>query len=305
MAADAVQNGSGGLAPAAAGSDAAPDGVRSYDFRNPERLTRAVRQQLEGHGRSLAGALADRWSGILGGGIGIELSAVRELSASAFAGEPYDPLFSLSPGTAGAQVWVRLEASLAGALVERMLGGVGTPAPCSRGPTDIELALLRPFVQAAQAALFEARGEGSAAPEPERVNDAARAEAGEGHGIACAMEVGLGEARARVHFFYDDRTMAEVFGLEAGSSGSGRPSGRKSDRITAEMVGGLPLTLEAEFEPTPVQIRDIAGLEVGDVIRLGQKLTDEVRVFIGGKAAFRAYPGAVEGARGVQITRPA
>ena len=50
-------------------------------------------------------------------------------------------------------------------------------------------------------------------------------------------------------------------------------------------------------------VREILGLEVGDVLRLDRRCDEEVPVLVGGVTKFRGRPGQVKSHRGVLITQ--
>lgn len=72
--------------------------------------------------------------------------------------------------------------------------------------------------------------------------------------------------------------------------------------------------LEYQLERVPVEVsvllgevelpvRDLAGLEVGDVVILDSVVSDEVRVMVGGESKFQGWPGLVNNKRAVRIAR--
>jgi flagellar motor switch protein FliM len=64
----------------------------------------------------------------------------------------------------------------------------------------------------------------------------------------------------------------------------------------------LPIT--AELGRTAITVRELLELREGDIIRLKNKITDEVIISIGGKKKFAGRPGMVDGKKAVKILRP-
>lgn len=103
--------------------------------------------------------------------------------------------------------------------------------------------------------------------------------------------------RFRIFFHYDD--LAEILGFGKGDTGPGEGD----EHVTTAHLAAVALPLSARYRPTPVAIRDITSLRLGDVLYLDHKPTDEVEVRVGREFAFYGNPGAVDGSIGVRISR--
>ncbi len=103
--------------------------------------------------------------------------------------------------------------------------------------------------------------------------------------------------RLRLFFNFDE--LADILGF--GKSGTGPAEG--DEHLTTDHLAQVTIPLSASYRPTPVAIRDITTLQVGDVLFLDHKPTDEVEIRMGNVISFYGHPGAIEKSIGVRISR--
>jgi len=285
----------------AVGNGGTQTGVRAYDFRRPERLTSRVRQRLRSDQTHLAGGLSQQISKSLRKDVAVEFQDLTEGEAAAILGSESDLVFRLSASSEMDVVLFVVEATLAQAMVDRLLGGAAVGREVDRGPTEIEIALVGRVVRGIRKAVQEALpaylpGE----EEPAYVEAQVRGEMRALGGVASIFSMTVGEETRQARLFCSYGALARFLALDTTeSSGPEEASGG----MTVHHIGRVRLRVKALFSSEPVQIRDITSLQVGDVLYLDRKLGDEVEIRVGGELAFFGHPGAVEGAMGVQVSR--
>lgn len=144
--------------------------VHPVDFRRPSRIGRDAIVVLENRHDAFARRLATVWSGPAHSVVEVEHVATDQLSMDDFARSLPVPtaLGTVRVDRLSTTAWVEIDLPLALVLVERILGGPGDPdrAQVARRPTDLESTLiahdvLQPVVESLDTALAELDGEPS------------------------------------------------------------------------------------------------------------------------------------------------
>jgi flagellar motor switch protein FliM len=73
------------------------------------------------------------------------------------------------------------------------------------------------------------------------------------------------------------------------------------DPLRRELLG-VSVPVEAELGRATLSIREILDLEVGDVLRLDERVDEEIRINVGGMAKLRGLPGTKRRRRAVLVT---
>lgn len=282
-------------------SDSSPaTEVRPYDFKSPVRIMADQRKRLKDNQAALAKPFAAALAARLGTGCELAFQDIVEGASERLFSTAFDPVFRLAPFVGGGQVYVRIAAPLAQAVIDRLLGGVGTLREVEREPTEIESTLLRLIVGALRAAVAQSWGAQAApAHAPVYLSAEERHATESVEGASGVFSMLLGDAMGTLEVFFSHEEIARTLGLED----AGAKAAARSGTMTWEHVGDVAVEMAVQWPPTPIRIRDLAALQVGDIVHLDHKLGDELIVLLGGRAAFRGYPGAVEDAFGVRITR--
>lgn len=286
------------------GSQPQSDPVRAYDFRRPERLTASVRDELRADQKALGRELGDCLAEILRAECGFEFEEAQEDSSDGVFEAPRDPVFALALASSDERVLFGIEASLAQAFVDRLLGGGGATREVDRKPTEVEAALLGLAAEKIGDVLARAWGLGEGkVGRPIFLTAADRSEMPAQGGIASSFSLSIGEAEGRLRFFYPYGALARILGVEMREDARQGGQSETGERLTPERIGGMRLGVRAQFPATPIQIRDINSLQVGDVLYLDRKPDDEIEISIGDRVVFFGHPGAAGDVLGVQISR--
>lgn len=281
-------------------SDSEDSEIRLYDFRQSKRITASLRERLQVCQEQLAEAIAKR----LGEGLGVACEAtageIAEGASDRRFATPFDPVFSFAPlDRAGMQVLFHLEASLAQAFIERMLGGLGAKREVNRAASQIEVGLLqillapiRDIVTSTLSSLPNSDRSPRYLGVPEHHEMAPQ------EGIEMTFEVKTPDAQGGVTVFCSHLALSAEL-TQAADAVAPADEGK----ITLKEIESIRVPLQVRWPAAPMQLRQLASLRVGDVIHLDQKLGDEIEITIGGRSAFWGHMGAVDDAFGVQVTR--
>jgi flagellar motor switch protein FliM len=276
--------------------------VAVYDFRHPVRLSRQRRAHLDSLHERMTRPLADALAARLQTSGQARYAGVTEVQSDQLFTTAFDPVFLLTTPGAADQVMLRFTTPFAQACIDRLLGGLGEERPAEREPTEIEASLLSIVVARLRPVVQETLGIELAAGDAVFLGAAARHAIHIVAGVRAQFEVRTAEAAGTLEFFYSfegviDRLLAR---LEAAEEGEAAASPAK---LEWKDVHPVRVPVRALLHPTSIQLRDLAGLRVGDVVHLDQPIEREIDILVGDHLAYRGHPGRVDEALGVQITR--
>jgi flagellar motor switch protein FliM len=292
--------------------------VQPYDFRRPDRFDQAAVRSLEAAHEIFTRRVASAWGAALRGVVTLELAAVDQVTYDDYVRSLPTPaliaVLTLEPLPGPVIVDCTIELALQ--LLDRMLGAGGSvpDAVTARRPTDLESAVLDdlvrrmlPGLEETLAAFLPVTG-GLAGIEynPQLVQAAAPSDtvllltflvratqgfAAEGMLTVCYP---AGVATALVDritsLLRADAPGAEVDAVWRGA--------------LAAALEDVPVELSVSLDETPVPARDLAALQVGDVLRLDHRIDRPVRGLVEGREVVRGHLGRRGRRLGLQVTVP-
>ena len=218
----------------------------------------------------------------------------RSTEGGGESGEPAEP-------SASETVWWELAPPVAHAMVDCLMGGVGSPAP-DRPPTSIERRVLRRVVEAAADSFIRACA--GRAPltlrltgdhpdlSPETISEDTQAMV-----LVASFTVALTGTEGTMRVCLP----TSLVGLIAGGGGAGDENVRGEE--AREDAGGESVELSAAAPEAPVPSEELADLAPGDVLVTDVDADAELTVRVDGREEFGARLGSRNGKRAVTITR--
>ncbi|GEM_PF-2545839 len=289
---------------ATVGNEDGPGEVRPYDFRCPQRVTAALRQQLAADQSRLAVNLAERMSRQLRTECGVAVGEISEDAARVMLERPNVVAFRISASSGAAFAALFMEPTLAQAFVDGLLGGTVAARDIDREPTDIEIAVLALLAEGITECIdktlpsYLSGGSGCVYLQPQE-----RADLGERRGIVSSLTVELGETRGGIQLFLGHSVLDRILGRSVDGGADAMDETPGDHHVTADTLARVRLSMTAQFPPERLKIGEVASLQVGDVLHLSRKLSDEVEVRVGDRPAFFGHPGTVGDSLGIQIKR--
>lgn len=299
-----------GQAPAAAhGEGARPRTVQAFDFRQPVRLSRQQSRVLQQLHDAAASALSTVLAETVAAPVEVSLVAVEAVTFGAFNGALPTPAciqaFRADPG--GHRGLLCLDAPLAFAVIERLLGGKGQALEQPRPLTAIEQAVVLGPLERLLERLAEVwRG---VAP-VELLPDALALSPKAAHilsgrevvlqvlfavgGEVCVGDLSLCVPLALVHQMLpqDDPSLS---GGDAGAAPEAAEALRRA-------VGAAPVRVGAELGRTAITVLELLRLQPGQVLRLDRCVDDPLDVTVERTPYLTGRPGLAGHNLGVQIT---
>jgi len=290
--------------------DTQVDGV--YDFRHPERLSKAQRNVLEsvhqGFTRNAAAFLSSKLMMLAEMAIiDIEQTTYAEFIASMPV--PYCTYTFSLRGQEGEEAIFSFRPDLTFFIVDRVFGGRGRAEEGAREITAIEQSVMHKIVES----FLDELGDGwqdicSLSPSktgfytnPNMAQIASDTELM----FTISFEVNIRDFSTGMSLCLPVIFLEEVLPAQ-------RPGLQANQRTNERDLNMMKDTLHEVYLPIMVRLgqarmsfRDLTNLRPGDIVRLDQTMQDEAAVLIGNKVKFYGLPGIAGGRKGVQIVRSA
>ncbi|HVL99750.1 MAG TPA: flagellar motor switch protein FliM [Egibacteraceae bacterium] len=305
--------------PAPLPQPAATVGAAPFDFSRRQRLGRDTVRALQVAHELFARRMASGWGGALRALVQVEPLAVDQVSYDAYIRSmpnPHIVATVCAPGLAGSAV-IEMNADLGLVLVDRLLGGRAVPGahglPEPRRPTELEAALLADLFGHAAAALDETLGAVSTGPaalagveyNPQLVQVAAPSDEVVLLTFRLTLSQGVG-AEGLLTVCYPPAFLAPILDqISAGAGGDSAPAAADTAAraAVADRLGDVAVTLQVRLAESPLPARALAGLSVGDVIRLDHRAGRPVRGEVGGFGVVEGHVGRRGRRLALQVAR--
>ena len=270
--------------------------LRPYDFRRPSQISRDDLRQLvaycEQFGRRASVTLSSDLSALA---TVAPPEVVTQCTYEELVTELESPahvlVLSVRPASGSALLYIPARVALT--LVERKMGGPGSPEQKLRSLTEIEVGVLAEMI----AALLEDFG-ASIAPLV-RVNVAVSrvesnpqlVQAVPAPDVVTVLRFGvrIGDLSDEIEFCLPASFWQEAFKTRPTSETKVvTESQQRARRVLRNRVLDTPSKVRLRFDPVPVSVSDIANLAPGDEIPLGTLAGDPLTVDVSGTPTFSA-----------------
>jgi flagellar motor switch protein FliM len=280
---------------------ALPGPVVRYDFRRPDRVSKPQMHALQFLHERAARNLSTSLSAYLRTTITLSVASVEQLAYQEFLGTLSDPtaFYSLSMAPFDEPGALEINAPIAFAMIDRMLGGSGQPAPVNRPLTEIEQNIVDELVKllldgladawrAVTPLTFSIRGRET---RPQMLQVAASNE------IVCAVmfDVSVGDVRGTINLCIPTNV------VETGGTQFSGVWQRQRRQLTPTERGWLDENLARIPVPVVPLIRTrlktgaVLALTVGEVVALPLSADSPLDIHVGG---IRKMSGRLASGRG-------
>ncbi len=284
--------------------------VTLYDFKRPNRVSKEQLRAFRGVHDKMARSLASQISSIMRSIVEIQLHSVDQMTYGEFLMSLPNPtsfnVFSVKP-LEGSGV-IEINPSIAFPMLDRLLGGKGEPFDASREFSDIELSLFETILRVMMSTLKEAWGPvmevypniESKESSPNVVQIVAQNEIV----VMVVMEIIIGHSSGMMNICYPVIALEPILPkLASRDLMLNETSSKKSRNNELQvLLGGAKVSVEANLGNADLTMRDILGLNVGDVVRLSSPADDIVTVSVDSKERFKGEIGLRRFRKSIQIT---
>lgn len=289
--------------------------ISNYDFRRPNRISknqvRTLQSVHENFAESFGYYLVSRLQTV----ISIAVTSVDQLFYSEYILSVSNPsclyVFDIE-GTDGSGI-LEISPQLALTLVERLLGGTGDVQPKPRPITPIEQAVIRGVVEHILVELQKAwRSIAELSFKFQRLEmeaDFVQIAPSSEIVIVISFDVNIGLHTYLMNLCFPTFALEEVLTKLIRQQITAVPIKQTPEKIRDNMevvskhMAKTYLPVIAELGKSTITVRELLELKAGDIIKLKNKITDEVIVSVAGKKKFAGRPGSVDSKKAVKILR--
>ena len=287
--------------------------AKLYDFRRPDKFSKEHLRSLRILHESFARMLGSALTSYLSAGVHVRLTMLEQGTYDEYIQSLPTPTVIYVVGLAPlpGQAVVELNLPVARVLIDRLLGGTGSPAARSAEMTEIELALLKTIGQFILSSLREAWA--NVVPlrptmqepvlSPELAQFATMAEAT----VMLVLEVSLFKATGTISMCIPYQVLQPVlesltsqvwFGGASTKVADTDSKGQMGDRISRVT---LPITVE--LGETELTVESLLDLQAGQVLRLNTNANGPLPIRVDDRVKFVGQAGLSGKNLAVQIVR--
>ncbi|MBP3421052.1 MAG: flagellar motor switch protein FliM [Lachnospiraceae bacterium] len=285
--------------------------VKNYDFKRPAKFSKEHLRTLEIIFEHYGRLLSTNLPVYLRKNVQISVASSETVTFSEFTNALSNPVilgvinFNPLPGN----IVIELQTNLGYAMIDRMLGGAGQPLDKNRDFSEIELSILDKIMVMCMALMREPwKNVVDLDPFMERIESnpqfaqiiapnemiaivTLNVKIGDVEGFmnVCLPFITLESIMDKLNTKYWFSTMQEV-------------SDETYQEYIEAMIKRVDIPLKAVLGKSVISVMDFSTLQVGDIIRLDNRVDDELEVYVGNLKKFTALPGVNKENYAVRIT---
>lgn len=285
--------------------------VKNYDFKRPAKFSKEHLRTLEIIFEHYGRLLSTNLPVYLRKNVQISVASSETVTFSEFTNALSNPVilgvinFNPLPGN----IVIELQTNLGYAMIDRMLGGAGQPLDKNRDFSEIEISILdkimvmcmtlmrEPWKNVVDLDPFMERIESNPqfaqiiAPNEMIAIVTLNVKIGDVEGFmnVCLPFITLESIMDKLNTKYWFSTMQEV-------------SDETYQEYIEAMIKRVDIPLKAVLGKSIISVMDFSTLQVGDIIRLDNRVDDELEVYVGNLKKFTALPGVNKENYAVRIT---
>lgn len=285
--------------------------VKNYDFNRPTKFSkehlRTMEIIFEHYGRLISTNLPV----YLRKNIQVTVASSETVTFSEFSNSLSSPaiLGIIDFHPLNGNIILELSTNLGYTIIDRMLGGNGTPLDKTREFSEIELSILQrimtmftqlmrdPWKNVIELSPVISRLETN--PQFAQVVPPSDMVA------IVTLNVKIGDIEGYINvclpFFTLEDVMDKLNTKYWFSTMQERPDENYEDYIES-LIRKVDVPVKAVLGKSKISVADFMGLQLGDVIRLNTKVDSDMDIFVGNIRKFTALPGASEDAYAVRVT---
>ncbi len=283
--------------------------VKYYDFKRPNTISREKKRMLYKIFETTAYQMSREISNYLRTTAKISLNSIDELSFEIFKNTCPELMFINTARLKPLNGFgcVALDMGLSLSIVEKAFGGAGSPQNEIRKLTETETVIVGNVVNIVLEKLSNSWKPydemewsiSDTAMEPRYLNIASEAEVVLLVTFTFNLEYSFGEMKFCVPVSSVDHTLDSFFSSKSSSSEKNNNECAESLRKIAR---NLRMVVSGVLDETNITVNDVANIKEGDVLRLDNKITNNLKVYVEGKDKFYGKLGLFGSKKAIQIT---
>ena len=285
--------------------------VIPYNFKRPSRISKDQIHSLELLHESFIHTFTVKLANYLRAVVELTLVAIDQITYAEFIASLSNPTYIVIvnidplPG----QIILEIDPSVTFCVVDRLLGGSGKVLKETRELTNIEHSIMEKVTNLALNCLQQAWSRmfnlsfriQAKESNPQFVQIAPPGETT----LLITTQIKIGKALGVTNICIPYTTIEPLLPKLSSHEWASEPSKQSSEKIfklIQKNLDEIKVTVIAQLGTAKINIRDFLQLEVGDVVRLEQKVNQDLIVKIENLPKFYGTPGSLGKQRAIQIT---
>lgn len=285
--------------------------VKNYDFERPAKFSKEHLRTLEIIFEHYGRLLSTNLPIYLRKNVTVGVASSETVTFSEFTNALGTPsilgIASFSP-LAGSII-LELSTNLGYAMIDRMLGGTGIPLDKTREFSEIELSIIEKMLVISLQLLRDPwKNVVDIVPYLDRLEtnpQFAQIIAPNDMIALVTLNLKIGEVEGLMNVclpFFTLEDIMDRLNTKYWFSNMQKSDDEEYNEYIESMIRRVDVPVKAILGRTLVNVKEVLGLQVGDVIRLDSKVDTELNVYVGNIKKFTAMPGANEEHYAVQVT---
>lgn len=285
--------------------------VKIYDFERPAKFSKEHLRTLEIIFEHYGRLLSTNLPIYLRKNVQISVASSETVTFSEFTNALATPsilgITNFSP--LNGNVILELSTNLGYAMIDRMLGGVGTPLEKTRDFSDIELTILEKTLVVCVQLLREPwKNVVDISPYLDRLEtnpQFAQVIAPNDMIAIVTLNMKMGDVEGLMNVclpYFTLETIMDRLNTKYWFANMKETDDEEYDDFIEALIRRAEVPIKALLGKSSVSVNDFVNLQVGDVIRLDTRVDSELPVYVGNIKKFTAMPGTNEDHYAVQVT---
>ncbi|MBR6329239.1 MAG: flagellar motor switch protein FliM [Lachnospiraceae bacterium] len=285
--------------------------VKDYDFKRPAKFSKEHLRTLEIIFEHYGRLLSTNLPVYLRKNVQVSVVNSEALTFSEFTNSLANPVLLgiVNFAPLNGSIMVELASNLGYAIIDRMLGGQGTPLDKSREFSEIELTIVRKILVVCVRLFREPwRNVMDINPVLERVEtnpQFAQIIAPTDMISIVTLNIKLGDVEGLMNIclpYFTLESIMDRLNTRYWYANMQEKTDEKYNEQIEGMIRRVGVPIKAVLGQSTISVSDFANLQIGDIIRLDTRIEDELQIFVGNIHKFTALPGSSKEAYAVRIT---
>lgn len=285
--------------------------VKDYDFKRPAKFSKEHLRTLEIIYEHYGRLISTNLPVYLRKNIQVTVSSSETVTFSEFTNALSNPVILgiVDFAPLNGNVIMELSPNLGFAMIDRMLGGQGTPLEKNRDFSEIEMTILQRLMVICMQLMREPwKNVLDINPMMDRIEtnaQFAQVIAPSDMIAIISMSLKIGEVEGLMNICLPYFTLEDV--MDKLNTKYWYSTMQKEDSTDYEehiesLIKRIDIPVKAILGRSRVSVNDFLSLQVGDIIRLDSRVDSEMNVFVGNIRKFTALPGSNKENYAVQVT---
>ena len=285
--------------------------VKDYDFRRPTKFSKEHLRTLEIIFEHYSRLISTNLPVYLRKNVQVSVASSETVTFSEFTNALSNPvilgIINFSP--LNGQIIVELATNLGYAMLDRMLGGDGTPLEKSRDFSEIELTIIQKilimFTQLLRDPWKNVIDVNPLLQRLETNPQFAQVIAPNDMIAIVTLSMKIGDVEGFMNIclpFFTLEDVMDKLNTKYWFSTMQENHDENYEEYIEALIRKVDIPIRAVLGKTVISVSDFMGLQVGDCIRLDSKVDEDMNIYVGNIKKFTALPGTEKDSYAVRIT---